>query len=146
MVRFKKVLQDRLFWGALCLAPLWLLIYPPIQNDTEVEVFRFVLLSGIVFPIVEELAFRGFLQTFLIRTLTGKKEVFPTLTVANIITSILFSLVHLPSGLLHSLQVFFPSLIFGWFKDKHGSVLPSVVLHVFYNCMYISFGSLMIQI
>ena len=32
--------------------------------------------------------------------------------------------------------VLLPSLLFGYFRDRHGSVLPAIVLHVFYNAGY----------
>jgi membrane protease YdiL (CAAX protease family) len=57
---------------------------------------------------------------------------------ANLITSFLFAAAHLlhQSPLWASL-VFFPSLIFGWAREKYDSIVPSIVLHSFYNAGFV---------
>jgi membrane protease YdiL (CAAX protease family) len=32
--------------------------------------------------------------------------------------------------------VLLPALLFGYFRDRHDSVLPAIALHVFYNAGY----------
>jgi membrane protease YdiL (CAAX protease family) len=32
--------------------------------------------------------------------------------------------------------VFAPSLVFGYFRERYGSIAPGAVLHVFYNAGY----------
>jgi membrane protease YdiL (CAAX protease family) len=32
--------------------------------------------------------------------------------------------------------VLLPSLLYGYFRDRHGSVYPAIALHVFYNAGY----------
>lgn len=34
--------------------------------------------------------------------------------------------------------VLLPSLLYGFFRDRHDSVLPPIALHVFYNAGYVS--------
>lgn len=87
-------------------------------------------------PVLEEFAFRGLLQDELVRFLPHKK--FPV-SLGNLLTSLVFSLLHLLLyGSFWSLLVFFPSLVFGYFKDQYNSIKPSIGLHVLYNTMYFS--------
>ncbi|TVQ46511.1 MAG: JDVT-CTERM system CAAX-type protease [Gammaproteobacteria bacterium] len=91
-----------------------------------------LLLFGLVYPVLEELVFRGLLQPWLLRR-TAARAAGP-LTLANLLTSVLFSLAHLPlRGAVHATLVFAPSLVFGLFRDRHDSVLPAIGLHVIWN-------------
>jgi membrane protease YdiL (CAAX protease family) len=90
----------------------------------------------VVYPVVEELAFRGVIQGALLRW-SAAKEMLPGITVANGLTSALFvamHFVHHPP--MWAVAVLVPSLVFGYFRDRFGSVLPSVVLHAFYNLIF----------
>lgn len=90
----------------------------------------------------EEVFYRGFLQTrlqqgFLARGVTGS---FLGITPAIFVTSVLFGLGHLlvPVGgvlLVARLSVFFPSLLFGWLRDRTDSVLASTIYHACSNAM-----------
>jgi uncharacterized protein len=94
------------------------------------------LLSVILlYPILEELAFRGWLQETLL-TKGFQKQKFG-FSQANLFTSILFVSLHFFNhSLLWATAVFFPSLVFGFFRDRHNSVLPSILLHIYYNAGY----------
>ncbi len=84
-------------------------------------------------PVVEELLFRGVLQGMLRRTGLGLRSC-RGLSMANLITSLAFVLVHFVNQpMAWAMAVFAPSLVFGYFRDKSGSVLPPLVLHVIYN-------------
>ncbi len=88
------------------------------------------------FPVLEEFAFRGFVQTTLAKTAWGKKTKFG-FSAANAFTSVVFVLFHLLShSPLWAGLTFFPSLIFGFFRDRYDRVMPAIVLHVFYNAGY----------
>jgi membrane protease YdiL (CAAX protease family) len=58
---------------------------------------------------------------------------------ANLITSAVFAIAHLYG---HSppwaLATFFPSLVFGLFRDRYNSLSAPIALHVFYNAGYFS--------
>jgi membrane protease YdiL (CAAX protease family) len=59
-------------------------------------------------------------------------------TAQNLITSLVFAGFHLiNSAPIHALLVIFPSLIFGYFQDRHGRVVAPITLHMFYNAGYI---------
>ena len=89
---------------------------------------------AMVYPILEEIVFRGLLQEQLHRYIKGHIGIF---TRANILTSIIFTSLHLfYHDPVWAAVVIFPSLIFGYFKDKYQSLIPSIVLHVFYNIGY----------
>lgn len=139
--------RDRYFLAALTVAPVvWfflLLINQPGMRDLQIETatWQRLLLLGLLYPVLEELAFRGFLQSRLYRYPFGRFAI-AGLSGANIITSILFVTAHfLYHSWLWSLLVFAPSLLFGWFRDKYKSVVPGIWLHSFYNLgFYLFFG------
>lgn len=120
-------------------APVFILLYnsffshqtldlSAISIDTKSLFFLIVF-----YPVVEELAFRGMIQEY-IATKTKQYHNLYSITVANILTSVLFVLMHFVHHTpLWALLVFIPSLIFGYFKDQYKNILPSIVLHMFYN-------------
>jgi hypothetical protein len=88
---------------------------------------------AVAWPLLEEWLFRGMLQPALIRSAWGAREAW-SITTANVVTSLIFAAVHLASHPPEwAAATFVPSLIFGYFRDRHGSMAPSAVLHVFYN-------------
>jgi len=131
-------LQDRQFWAAVLAAfiVLGLLCFFDLNyskaNLDKINIFYVLLL----YPILEELVFRGLIQDFL-HSKTSKYNYWKGLTLANILTSTLFAAIHLVNhNVLWAFLVFFPSLVFGYFKDKTGDIQASVVLHIFYNICY----------
>lgn len=88
-------------------------------------------------PLVEELLFRGLVQGALLRTPMGKAGR-AGLTVANAATALLFAATHLlHHPPLWAALVLIPALVFGLFRDRFGSVLPAIVLHIFYNACWV---------
>jgi membrane protease YdiL (CAAX protease family) len=87
-------------------------------------------------PLFEELLFRGIIQGYVLQSM-AKQQTWIGLSLANLLTSLLFTLAHLAShSISWSLLVFIPSLCFDLVRDRFGSVYPSIVLHVFYNTGY----------
>jgi len=89
------------------------------------------------YPVLEELLFRGALQGFFSTTAFGQRALLG-LSLANVLTGILFTALHLvyradPLAWL----VFFPGLVFGYFRDRHRSLLGPVILHSAYNACLI---------
>jgi membrane protease YdiL (CAAX protease family) len=94
--------------------------------------FSLVLLQ----PLLEELLFRGLLQGKLAALAWGRRR-FAGLTRANWTVSLLFTALHFVSHPpLWAAGVLLPSLAYGYFRDRHDSVLPAIALHVFYNAGY----------
>ncbi|NWF97600.1 MAG: CPBP family intramembrane metalloprotease [Nitrospirae bacterium] len=109
----------------IILLPYHLVFGGDIERITFAEVlFQFI---GVAFP--EEVFFRGYIQ-----------ESFKRNFKAVLITSLLFSLSHLPEAMFSndwiSLLSFFPSLIMGWLYLKTGNILPGVIFHFFANVIY----------
>lgn len=125
--------------AAVLAAPLFVLLYNYIFQHHLLDIERLFtdtksLFFLIVFyPVVEELAFRGVIQEY-IASKTKQYPSFLFLTVANIMTSVLFVLMHfVHHAPVWALLVFVPSLIFGYFKDQYNNIAPSILLHMFYN-------------
>lgn len=130
------------FWLA-CLAALifWLalkLLYLDSVLIPTTSYLTFTLISlVIIFPVLEEIVFRGLIQE-AIQKLLQSYQIQPLLlwriSTANLLASVCFSLTHLSTHpFLWALATLIPSLIFGYFKDKYQSLMPSIILHILYN-------------
>jgi uncharacterized protein len=93
------------------------------------------LLTVVIFaPVIEELLFRGFLQTFLKNSMKRKSAI--------IITSILFALFHFsPSQKLSNftllISLFVLSCFLGFLYERQKSLIAPIVLHSTFNFMSI---------
>lgn len=132
--------QDPLFFAAVAAALLyWLALYLITQPDIDAgwpirEPLRF-LYPALLYPVVEEWIFRGFVQEFAHRQLRPWR--LGPLTHANILTSLLFTALHfINHPPLAAAMVFIPSLVFGFFKDRSGRLAAPIALHIFYNSGY----------
>ena len=100
----------------------------------EYHTSLFLLFSLIIwYPFIEELMFRGIIQGQLsVRGVSG--DIFPGVSCANAIASSLFVLLHLVATSSYwSLALIVPSMVYGYFRERFDSVLPSIVLHGAYN-------------
>ncbi|HHO67761.1 MAG TPA: JDVT-CTERM system CAAX-type protease [Gammaproteobacteria bacterium] len=96
---------------------------------------RVALYAALLYPVAEELVFRGLLQELAARHLRAWR--LGPLTHANVYTSLLFTGLHfINHPPLWAAAVFVPSLIFGYFRDRTGGVGAPIVLHVWYNTGY----------
>jgi membrane protease YdiL (CAAX protease family) len=137
--RFSSDIQFRaaliaapVFWAAL-----WFYAAPRTEWSWPLTAPAQFLLLAVVYPVLEELVFRGALQGWLRSRGWGKSE-WRQITAANVITSVAFALTHMMINPVYlSASVFIPSLIFGYFRDRYDQLHASVVLHVFYNVGYI---------
>jgi membrane protease YdiL (CAAX protease family) len=132
---------------AAILAPLsWFLLFLGLGSGADFAQSPappFVLLQLILlYPLVEELAFRGFLQTNLRNHVWGRIER-GGISVANVCTTLFFVGSHFfYHALLWSIVILLPSLVFGYFRDRYQSVVPCILLHCFYNSgYYLLFGT-----
>ena len=110
---------------------------PPLSLDW-VTLVNTMLLA----PVLEELVFRGGIQSVLERTAFGRHEPVGGVSVGNVLTSVLFSAAHLlvsPPWLAAS--IFFPSMVFGRLKQLYPSLLPAMLVHAWYNLCYVAAGS-----
>jgi membrane protease YdiL (CAAX protease family) len=129
-------LQDRFFIGALLLAlPVWALVYFTSMLPLPGRALSLpqLLVLGLVFPLLEELAFRGLVQGYLLRLPALAARTFG-FTGANGVTSLLFAAAHLfHQPPIVAALIVLPSLIFGELRDRFASTRPSMVMHVYYN-------------
>jgi membrane protease YdiL (CAAX protease family) len=133
--------KDPLFLLAMAAGPAcWLILFyvlqPAVQWSWPLIVPWQFLLPVLVFPLAEELVFRGLVQELLHEYL-GSGRLGP-LSVANLLTSCLFTALHF---IYHppfwAALVFFPSLVFGFFKERTSALTAPIILHAFYNAGFI---------
>ena len=117
-----------LVWGGV-----FLILRPTPNLLWFLTDFRQFLALVFIYPILEEIVFRGWLQGELYDWKKGKKS-WQNISVANVLCSIIFASAHLfHHSVFWAMMTFFPSLVFGYFRDKYQSIYPSIVLHSFYN-------------
>jgi len=132
----------RIWWRDSWLAPTWLAGmvvaagYGWLQGGAtpSLSVLALLVLATlvVVYPVLEEIVFRGLIQPALMKSTRGLH--LGPLTLANGLTSILFATMHLLNHPpLHAALVLWPSLVFGIFRDRSASVLPGMLLHVSWN-------------
>ena len=133
----QQLIKDRQFHLALLagVVVVWAfgaLLHPsaPAAWQAPWRFFQLVML----FPLLEEILFRGLIQGSLARRLPGRDG---PLTHANLGATILFVLAHLfTHSLWWAVAVLIPSLVFGYFRDRYQHLLPSILLHCFYNSVF----------
>ena len=114
--------------GPVVWIALWWLTGRPVPDGIALTVF---LSSVILYPVIEELAFRGFIQTWLLEKSIFRKL---KLSYANLVTSFLFASFHLfNQSPLWAALIFAPSLVFGYLRERYEAVTPSIVMHAWYN-------------
>jgi len=131
--------RDSLFWAALAAAPVcWIFMFllgvPRRESPVSLQAIGYFVVA---YPILEEIVFRGGIQP----ALTSRKTLaqsFAGISIANVIASILFAGAHLLShSLFWSSLVFIPSLVFGWARDRHNTVMSPIILHMTYNAGFL---------
>jgi uncharacterized protein len=137
----RSAARDWQWWLALACGPLfWIALWSVGHALADL---RWPFAQPLVFaqlallmPVLEELAFRGLLQTWLLQRAWGRRRI-AGVSAANALTSLAFALAHLwRHAPAWAAAVFVPSLAFGYFRERHDSVLPAMVLHAVYNAGY----------
>lgn len=134
---WRAVLTDPWLYAALALALPAVLVMQLVQAPEAPTgpLWRHWLLLILVYPVLEELCFRGWVQPTLAGWLTRR---WGPLTLANVVTSVLFvavHAVHLPVAA--AALVFFPSLVFGGLRDRHQRVVGATLVHSAYNAVFV---------
>jgi len=89
-------------------------------------------------PLCEELAFRGFIQPLLVRSLGALPGIFAT--------AVPFGLLHLQQNAFswrHGLLITLAGVVFGWVRHRSGSTRAAAIMHAAYNGTF--FALLLIQ-
>jgi len=154
-----RVRYDRPFWRSLGWAPirlpvLWVvlcgmvtavlvalasaLIHTPTGEnpmtqllETRVDVLVVGALGVTLAPLCEELAFRGFLQPLLARSLGAAPGV--------LLAALPFGLLHYQeygNSWRHALIIAVAGAAFGWMRQATGSTKAAVIMHASYNSLF----------
>jgi len=99
-------------------------------NGGVLEMSGFLLLALIVGPIMEEVVFRGYLQSSLAKKLPA--------WVAILLTSIVFTIGHNPMILWP--MYFLYSATWGWILLRTGSLRMAILIHILSNLFYAVVG------
>lgn len=90
----------------------------------------------VLYPVLEELVFRGLLQGALLRRGWAYRVAGPV-TAANLAAALAFAAAHLLQGTpAWAAAVFLPGLVFGFFRERHG-IGAAIALHAFYNAGFV---------
>ena len=132
--------RDWPFWLAMALGPMcWVLLQRsglPLRDS--VVSWKLLLMVVVAYPVLEEYVFRGGLQGALYQRDAFARSALGV-SIANILTSTAFAAAHLYNHTpLWAALIFFPSLVFGWMRDRYGNIHASVILHMTYNAGFIS--------
>jgi membrane protease YdiL (CAAX protease family) len=104
----------------------------PQTGTTLAMSFLTWIASGFFTPFVEELVFRGFLYRGFAESRLGAAG-------AIVLTAALFTAIHFPEFVgsaawyLDVLRITLVALLFGWLRERTGSVLPSWGIHTLIN-------------
>jgi membrane protease YdiL (CAAX protease family) len=125
------------FGAALIAAPLFIffvITFTPIEFSlARWRDVWFVISACLLYPLVEEIVFRGLFQHQL-NKLKWARRIFLYTSVSNYVVSVCFALLHFLIFInFLALLVFIPSIVLGYFYNKTSSVAPSFILHSFYN-------------
>lgn len=139
LLTIRRVALDRHYQLALLLGPIvWLALSFWVSGSGRPPSWQVAGMVVVVYPVLEELAFRGFLQSWLIEKAAFARRVVPGISVANVAVSTLFAVSHLLNQPpLWAASVFGPSLVFGYFRDRYQLVWPSILLHCWYNAGFV---------
>lgn len=95
--------------------------------------WRLVLTLCVLVPFLEELVFRGLLQGYFRQFEQGRKMLV-SISAANVLTSLLFVLMHgLTRDGYTAVLVFLPSIYLGVVRDRIGSLVFCMFIHSLWN-------------
>ncbi len=124
------------------LPPDWVAVLTPYVTTPQFH-FRlpdrfpeWIIDQLFVVALPEEFFYRGYLQTRLRDAWPQGRLVFGArLGPAFWLTALLFALGHLAIFQVWRLAVFFPALLFGWMRERTGSVVGAALLHAASNLL-----------
>lgn len=123
---------------------LWLVAPGALAGSALDGVSRWIS-SVIGQPCLEEFAFRGLLQGWLLTTRWGRGRS-GGVSVANLATSAAFVGAHfLHHPPLWALSVLAPSLALGWLRERHGNLWAPMAMHALFNLEFFGAAALAVH-
>ena len=121
--------------------PVWIAalfgVYIELIPAPPFESIAAILTAVVMFPVLEELVFRGLLWDLWGIFARKKAGLIASVAVKNCFISICFSLLHaINYGALGAVLVFIPSLWLGWLRERSGSIKVCCLVHVLWNLGY----------
>lgn len=110
---------------------------PANTHGVETGQWSYFIALVIWQPFWEELMFRGIIQGQVYRSPWGQRG-WLGISNANMVASLAFAGLHIayhPD--LWSVSVFIPSLVFGYFRERHDTLYSAIALHSIYNLGYL---------
>ena len=93
-----------------------------------------IVAAVVVAPLLEEVVFRGLMQTALLRTLGEHRR-----WVVILLASIVFAATHVSAAIWQSLAALLVlSVALGYVYERTGSLWPSIVAHAGFNALNIT--------
>ena len=110
---------------------LWLLVGGALWG-----LLSFDLYAALAMVMLTALPEEWFFRAYFMRRL---ESLYASKWLANVSTSVLFSLLHVPVQGWAGLAVFFPSLFFGWLYQRYEDFILLVLLHALSNVLFFMF-------
>ncbi len=114
-----------LLWSLCLLGASGIILFNPAM-------LGIALTTLLLTALPEEWFFRGYFMSRLEQA--GFNSLY-----ANLSTSTLFALLHVPTQGLLGLSVFFPSLIFGWVYQRSRDLILVILLHALSNIIFFAY-------
>lgn len=136
---FNDVACDRIWWLCVAAGPVvWLMLLALGMDRPSGWPSASTLVYGVLlYPALEEIVFRGLLQSMLLQYLVMQLRIGP-ISLANVTASLAFAASHLIyHSPVHAASVLLPSLVFGYVYERYRQVLPCILLHAFYNAGFL---------
>jgi hypothetical protein len=107
-----------------------------VNHPDDAHTAGLIVMAVFSAPVLEELLFRGLVQTVLINARVALAR-WPAIALA----SILFASVHLPVASVHALPALVVlSLGLGWVYERTGNLWASIGLHALFNASQVALG------
>lgn len=140
----RKFYQDPVFWVLVGAGPVVVLGIKATLPDLSIaslDTVTHALLVLMLYPFLEEVVFRGAVMEAVSKAPSLGFNL-SYISFANLIAAVLFSLTHLWGQTWEwALAVFIPGLVFGFAKERWGSLKFPIFLHVFYNGCFFGVSS-----
>lgn len=118
-----------LLYGVIVCCSALVVIYKP-------DSINFMLSTLLLTALPEEWFFRAYFMSRLQEVL---KNFIYYKWKANVLTSLMFALLHMPGQGWFGLSIVLPSLFFGWLYQKYNDIVLVIGMHMLFNLMFFVF-------